>query len=621
MLLTLHMLASAAALGLKTTIKVGIMGEELPGASSGTSGSAERRKVGDGPGRPLYQFNTIEMPIDRTGRHCISVRMDKQTHSLSIDPQQAGSGAVAWGCYNDSIAETGWASLEVGTVLDGDVPLAVKAYSAGVVEGLLTAKRIGEFHTNFAQLFESDTQGGAVATVVGRIVRMALFAWEEFAGGDAGVEPQDDIPRQAWAALIQMRGIRDGNNFAAQTPSLGAQGSAAILSAYQMMVLNMHAEIPAITEVYGRSEQAKLLDPLLQTGRNNTWFRWAAHAPHGSAIVSRVGPLGKPEDIITGHVSFGDYAEMTRIMKTYRFDFGTLVNDVTMSSYPGCVSSTDDYFITGNGLVAMSTSLFVPSSGPSSMPASSNEGLPTFLRALMATRLAVVPRNWAKLYGYILGIASAKQWLIVDYNNFKDGQLIANDTVWMLESLASDQRANDVTHILRDSGFVEIHGVPHFRDIRLLYGLQAEGPGKYEEMRQSALIDKGSTISNLASARMMLTEAATSRLEQLPISARYDIDPVRPVPHGGIDAKVTNKCLVRKLAMQAKSGPPPLPGGRSTPNQNFSWTSPDGIELFPGYSHAGLPNLWDFPWVNAFPGQLFHPIVPTMAECAPDTPR
>lgn len=250
----------------------------------------------------------------------------------------------------------------------------------------------------------------------------------------------------------------------------------------------------------------------------------------------------------------------------------------------------------------MSTSLWLPSEGPYSKPAETNEGLPSFLRAILATRLATKPRMWAKTYGYLPGVAGAKQWLIADYGNFKPRMPIANDTLWLLESLPRVQRAADVTHVLREGGFFEAHGVPHFHDIRLIYGLPAEGPGHYEESRQSALLDKGSTISNLENAKEVLTDTSASRRGQIPISSRNDLDPTRPVPAGSIDAKVTTHCLVGQLALQAKSGPPRPPSGDAS--QAFRWVDDNGQDTYPGWPRLGLPERPDFAWVNALPGQI-----------------
>eukprot|EP00929_Paragymnodinium_shiwhaense_P101338 TRINITY_DN6434_c0_g3_i1.p1 TRINITY_DN6434_c0_g3~~TRINITY_DN6434_c0_g3_i1.p1 ORF type:complete len:674 (+),score=64.74 TRINITY_DN6434_c0_g3_i1:152-2023(+) len=564
-----------------------------------------KRRVGDGTGRPLYQFNTIELPSENES-NCIALRLDKATHAISVDAGGKDANSIAWGCYDDSISTTGWSALEVSTAgADSGIPLAVRAYAAGVTEGLLTAKRLNEFHSNVRGLLRRDAPSQASLGAVEHVVRMSLVAWEEFSGGDVSREPEDDLQKQAWAALLQLRGLRDGNNLVTSS-----KDGILALSLYQVLVANMHAELPAIVELYSRSEQAKVYETMMpvhtdlrQNITNKTKFaRWAAHQPHGAAIIRRVGPLGSPEDLLAGHVAFGDYSEMTRITKTYNLAFGTQVNNMTMSSYPGCIGSTDDYIMTGKGLVAMSTSLWIPSDGVYSRPSTTNEGLPSFLRAVLASRLASKPRTWAKIYGLVPGIAGAKQWLLADYGNFKPQIPIANDTLWLLESLPRLQRAGDVTNILREGGYFEAHGVPHFGAIRQIYGLPAEGPAKYEEFQQSALLDKGSTISTIDNAREVLTDTSSSKNGQIPIGVRSDLDSTNPVPAGSIDAKVAGSCLVGRLSLQAKSGPPIPAGGDAS--QAFAWVNEKGEDTFPGWPRMGLPDKPNFAWVNALPGKI-----------------
>jgi hypothetical protein len=298
---------------------------------------------------------------------------------------------------------------------------------------------------------------------------------------------------------------------------------------------------------------------------------------------------------------------MVRVMKTYTLNFGTPVGKITMSSYPGCVSSTDDYFITGNGFVLMSTNLWIPRSGEYSRPARTNDGLPSFVRAIVATRLAVHPRMWANTYGFLSGIAGAKQWLITDYAQFAYGQPITNGTVFLVESLPKLMRFGDVSESLSVNGFFEVHGEPHFRQMREIFGLSLFGEGSYEEHLQSALLDKATTIDNLEMARQVFSEIEPARTSEgsgitpIPILSRHDVgDPdLTPIPEGAIDAKITSRCLVKEHAIQARSGPP-----HDEKYPPFNWTS-SGFFHWP---HAGLPVLWNFTWVNVRESGITSPV-------------
>jgi len=572
--------------------------------------------------------------------------MDPATSSLGVMPTSANLSSktapdhIATACFHNTFETTGWNNLHITTTDDKAIPLALRAYGAGFVEGLMTSDQIGAFNKTVSSLLEKDVDsvtqdGGSAIGAVDRVVRMSLIAWEELTGGDASTEPKDDIARQAWAALLQMRGIRDAYNI------LASQKSAPTLSMYQVLLMNMHAELPAIIDLYSRSEQAKILTSFLQTSSHTRrvdsrhqhaltdssnvqaigdehvrrggaveWARWSSHMPRGSAIVRRIGPVGTPRDMISGHVTFGNYGEMLRIMKTYELNLGTLVGKVIMSSYPACISSTDDYFITDKGFVLMSTNLWLPERGEFAWPSKTNEGLPSFLRAVIATKLAVHPRMWAKTYGFLTGIAGAKQWLIADYSNVKDKQPIPNGTVFLVESLPRLMRLGDVSSNLESNGFFEAHGEPHFRQIRDIFGLSPKGEGSYKEHLGSALLDKAYTVDSLAMARSVLSEISPARtpsgsgIVQIPVTGRNDYSG-RPVPEGGIDAKVTSRCLVRDVRMQAISGPPT--NGDHPP---FDWDAFNN-----GWPRFGLPQTWNFPWVNAAETGITSPVDDSLSTC------
>jgi hypothetical protein len=57
-------------------------------------------------------------------------------------------------------------------------------------------------------------------------------------------------------------------------------------------------------------------------------------------------------DIYVGHSTWDDYSEMLRTMKVYEFEFFDNKNlraiNITFSSYPGTITSTDDFYMVNN---------------------------------------------------------------------------------------------------------------------------------------------------------------------------------------------------------------------------------------------------------------------------------
>merc|ERR1719310_2225785 len=99
-------------------------------------------KVGDGAGRPLFAFSSVDVPekSNATNKTCILVTPDTELNSLMVEDASGGidKEVIAWGCFTDLLATTGWNNLQLTSSDDNKIPLSVRAYSAGVVEGLLT---------------------------------------------------------------------------------------------------------------------------------------------------------------------------------------------------------------------------------------------------------------------------------------------------------------------------------------------------------------------------------------------------------------------------------------------------------------------------------------------------
>lgn len=566
-------------------------------------------------GRPMYSVNDIAIPEEGTGNRCASLRFDITTHSFEVDTKLQDESSVAWACFDDRMEETGWCGLEVSTTKSDEVPLSVRSYGAGLLEGLLTQKRIYQFHENGRTLYNKDTGDGhpSLRSEVDRTLGLIRVVWADFAGGDAGIEPVDPYAKQAWVALLQMRGIRDGHNLAAN--KVGAK----LLTAEDMLLMNMHAELPALVQVHRRALQNRIR-AANATAEVRADFpieppaRWGARRPHGSAVARRLGPVQSPEDLLMGHVTFGDYGEMTRIFKHYSLHAGSHASTVAMSSYPGCVGSTDDYIMNDKGFVAMSTSLFVPGHGKYAELRDTIDGLPSFVRSLIATRVATSPLMWARIYGFFPGIAGGKQWILADYNKLHLQQPLSKDTVWLVESLPGLQSEEDVSEKLRTDGFFEVHAEPLLTEIRHEFGLPAlygTNGTRFTSGFGNSLLEEAMSVQSIENLQALLGSSQSVPAGATAVTSRLDLDPEEPIPFGGIDAKVTSKCLVQKLGSQIHAGPPATPGG-----DGFKWASLQ--DRFPDWPRKGLPAAYTFDWVDMLPGALGSTTDESNAECSDD---
>lgn len=79
------------------------------------------------------------------------------------------------------------------------------------------------------------------------------------------------------------------------------------------------------------------------------------------------------------------------------------------------------------------------------------------------------------------------------------------------------------------------------------------------------------------------------------ISARFDLSSSGAIPNGGIDSKVVSSCMLKSMNAQMISGP------THETLASFSWHDDGGKEKFPNYPHIGLPERWNFDWVQMSP--------------------
>lgn len=92
---------------------------------------------------------------------------------------------------------------------------------------------------------------------------------------------------------------------------------------------------------------------------------------------------------------------------------------MTFSSYPGCLSSTDDFFITNNNLVITETTIVLIDISHYKQVKPSDKYIPNYMRVLAASRFAKSAKEWCKMFGIWNSGTYSSQWMVMDYNIFK----------------------------------------------------------------------------------------------------------------------------------------------------------------------------------------------------------
>ena len=302
---------------------------------------------------------------------------------------------------------------------------------------------------------------------------------------------------------------------------------------------------------------------------------------------------------------------MLRVFKYYDFPLkqGGGARTVGFSSYPGAVSSTDDYYVTSNKMVVTETTISLLTDEPYDHLDDTGKAMPDFIRIMAATFAANSGEDWVDSMTESASGLYGSQWMVVDYKKFQPGQPVPDGTLMVLEQVPTINHNADMSGHLREKGFWSSENRAYFPDAR-----QVAGFAEAEDMHGNLFSADHNPRANIFAA----TEAGVNSLadmraemrrnrwphevdggpENTPdhaISARSDLAKENASPNGGVDAKVADSCMVNKIAIDAICGP--------TEDQKvFSWTDPvTHKELWADVVHEGLPDSYNFPWVRMTP--------------------
>merc|ERR1740121_10208 len=294
-----------------------------------------------------------------------------------------------------------------------------------------------------------------------------------------------------------------------------------------------------------------------------------------------------------------------------------MANHIALSSYPGVLSSTDDFYTTDSGLAITETSLIVldPLRWDHIMETPS---VPNFMHILAVTRLASSGPHWVQLYASANTGTYTSQWMIVDYNQFEVGTPIPDNAFWVMEVVPGAMHAEDMSNYLRIHGYWPSFNRPFFGSVRSACGydkaMQNYGAlySWTDNPRAKIFAAHAPEVNALSEMRQLMAQNKHT-YQSGPgspgheISARMDLSSEVMAPNGGIDAKIVNFCLMKALDVQAISGP------SHASLAPFRWLAPDGREEWPGFPHVGLPNVWNFSYVQMTP--VGQGMVADSAEC------
>ncbi|XP_030834697.1 phospholipase B-like 1 [Strongylocentrotus purpuratus] len=500
---------------------------------------------------------------------------------------------VAYGSYNNTLFQTGWGELHLfaGYSTADNVALsdADRMYAAGILEGALTAKQISQTLQNINVTFfsaEGDPE------IWRRVVDFfeTQDAWMKGMIKERATE--DPFWEGVALVLAQFEGLIKGYEMSQFSNASTSNGFLA------MQVLNSCGDLLDL-----KSAVMPSLIPDWDKLTKKEFLKFIRTSGHCSALVKVLPAF---EDVFMSHSSWFTYSATLRIYKHYHFklDFeGNAAEVTSFSSYPGFLESLDDFYIMSSGLSMLQTTnnIFNKTLYKYVKP----QSLLAWQRVRVANMMARSGKDWARIVARYNSGTYNNQYMVIDRTKIKPNVAILDDALWVVEQVPTLVASGDQTNILR-AGYWPSYNVPFYEEIYnisgyLEYAYKGGADISYQLAPRAKIFrrDQGKVVDMESFKKIMrfndykndpYSEGDPSKS----ICMRGDLM-TSPMPNGCYDTKVTNLAMAAKQTSFVINGP--TRGDGSLPP--FKWVAP-----FTGWSHVGLPTVYDFNFVEMCPKEL-----------------
>uniref|UniRef100_A0A8C6SEU8 Phospholipase B-like n=1 Tax=Neogobius melanostomus TaxID=47308 RepID=A0A8C6SEU8_9GOBI len=481
----------------------------------------------------------------------------------------------AYGYFNDSLLLSGWSVLEIfaghGRGPQDDV---TTIFLAGYLEGFLTAEQMFSHYTNmYPQLIKDD--------IVLNSVKRFLNKQDLWAREQVKLRRNTDPLWQHMALILaQLDGLQSG---AAQWAKSKQREP---LSVFSVQLLNSVGDLLDLVPAF--------------TPRSNSSSGPAAFRTTGMGhCTALIKVLPGFENLLVGHSSWYTYAATMRLYKHWDFKLSDpycATGRMSFSSYPGFLTSLDDFYLLGSGLLMTQTSITVFNS--SLFSSLSPHSLLAWHRVRLANSLARSGQQWARLFSKFNSGTYNSQYMVLDLSRITLRHSIRDGTLTVVEQIPGKVMHSDQTQALR-RGYWPSYNIPFHAEIYNLsgFGVMWRRFGEdfsYDLSPRAKILrrDQG-RVHNLESLKQLMRynnykrDPYTRGHPCKTICCRNDLRQRRPRPGGCYDTKVRN---VIQLAMEAVNGPTTQGGLRP-----FSW------QFFNSTAHHGLPHVYNFSFVTMKP--------------------
>ncbi|XP_061561501.1 LOW QUALITY PROTEIN: phospholipase B-like 1 [Phycodurus eques] len=478
----------------------------------------------------------------------------------------------AYGYFNDTLHLTGWGILEIcagyGGVQQED---ETTFFLTGYLEGYLTAGQIfNHYYNMYPQLIKDEK-------VLDPLKRF-LSKQDQWAREQVMLRKNSDsLWKHLGLILAQLDGLIAGAGQWAKGKHIDP------LSTFAVHFLN------------GVGDLLDLVPAL--TPRPNSTGPAAFKIPGMGHCTALIKVTSGFENLLLGHSSWYNYGATMRIYKHWDLRVShAATGTMSFSSYPGFLTSLDDFYLLGSGLLMTQTSISVFNASLFSQL--SPYSLLAWQRVRLANSLAHSGEEWARIFSKYNSGTYNNQYMVVDLGKFSPGHSIRTGALTVVEQIPGKVIHTDQTQALR-GGYWPSYNIPFHVDIYNLSGYDVMWRRYGEDFsydlcpRAKILRRDQAKVSDLRSLKHIMRYSNYKRDPYAKghpcktICCRNDLRPRRPRPDGCYDTKVTDYQMALQLVAEAINGPTTQGGLRP-----FSWNS------FNLTTHEGLPHMYNFSFVT-----------------------
>lgn len=525
-----------------------------------------------------------------------TIYYNPSSNNYSVKLNILDDNGIAYGFFNDSLNKTGWSILEIQTnnnQNDNKITDYNRMYAAGYLEGFLSSKEIyWSYYTQWAGM-RNDYEP----------FQKELIEWvneqREWMNTQFINNPNDIYWQYVKGLTAQFDGQIAGYNDA--VVSLW-NNQLPLLSNWQFHFITGNADL---ADVIGAIIINKTLSN--EPGFNDIYNEWRKKRrdkmkryefDHCSGYVHVTPEL---DNIFFSHSTWWSYYCTNRVFKHYIFNLDIKYPTIhlSMSSFPGALSSTDDYYQMDSGLVTMETtnSLY----NEALLRLLKPQSLFTWQRARIANALSSDSKQWIEFFTKFNSGTYNNQWIILNYGQFIPNQPLKDELLMIAEQIPGNVSWMDVTQEL-ERGYWPSYNIPAIEYIYKTSGAEQEAKisgasSSYDLAPRARIFRRDANNANNMSMVMKLmrynnykNDIIEENQPMWAIMSRGDLMSDNPGCFGGIDTKICDYDMMKSMRSLIKNGPT----NDDTPTFEWSgnWSNNENCP------HVALPSKYDFPWVE-----------------------